>query len=77
VIFRGKFRGISWKNDFSKLFPRKIQFFSQHFWGKIFRGIFPGKNVQKIGPWSPWLMAGLPDCSWSKKPKRGKYTKLP
>jgi hypothetical protein len=54
INFRGKFRGISWKNDFSKLFPRKIQFFSQHFWGKIFReifrGIFPGKNVRKIGP---------------------------
>jgi hypothetical protein len=33
--------------------------FSQHFWGKIFRGIFskifPGKNVRKIGPWSHCL----------------------
>jgi hypothetical protein len=50
-FFLGKFRGISWKNKFSKLFPRKIQFFSQHFWGKIIRGIFPkifpGKKCTK------------------------------
>jgi hypothetical protein len=50
VIFRGKFRGISCGNDFSKLFPRKILIFPIIFWGKIFRGIFPGKNVRKIGP---------------------------
>jgi hypothetical protein len=55
VIFRGKFRGISCGNDFSKLFPRKILIFPIIFWGKIFRGIFPGKNVRKIGPWSPCL----------------------
>jgi hypothetical protein len=56
VIFRGKFRGIflgiSWGNDFSKLFPRKIPIFPDIFRGKISRRIFPeifrGKNVQKI-----------------------------
>jgi hypothetical protein len=31
VTFRGKFRGICWKNDFSKIFPRKIPIFFQHF----------------------------------------------
>jgi hypothetical protein len=41
VIFRGKFRGISWKNDFSKLFPRKIPIFPNIFWGKNFRRNFP------------------------------------
>jgi hypothetical protein len=50
VIFRGKFRGICCGNDFSKLFPRKILIVPDIFWGKIFRGIFPGKNVQKIIP---------------------------
>jgi hypothetical protein len=57
ITFRGKFRGISWKNDFSKFFSAENSIFSQHFWGKIFRGkfrgIFPGKNVRKIGPWIP------------------------
>jgi hypothetical protein len=46
------------KNDFSKLFPQKIPFFTNIFGGKIFRGnfpeifpeIFPGKNVRKISP---------------------------
>jgi hypothetical protein len=42
------------KNDFSKLFPRKIQFFLNIFWGKIFRGIFPkifpGKKCTKNWP---------------------------
>jgi hypothetical protein len=56
VIFRGKFRGISRKNDFLKLFPWKIPIIPNIFVGKIFRGIFPeifpGKNVRKIGPWS-------------------------
>jgi hypothetical protein len=51
VIFRGKFRGISWKNYFSKLFSSENSIFSQHFWGKIFRGIFPeifpGKKCSK------------------------------
>jgi hypothetical protein len=45
---------------FFKTFSAENSFFSQHFWGKIFReifreifrGIFPGKNVRKIGPWS-------------------------
>jgi hypothetical protein len=36
------------KNDFSKLFPRKIPIFPYIFGGKFFRGIFPGKNVRKI-----------------------------
>jgi hypothetical protein len=50
ITFRGKFRGISWKNDFSKLFSRgKFHFSPTFFWGKIFHGIFPkifpGKNV--------------------------------
>jgi hypothetical protein len=39
---------------FFKTFSAENLIFSQHFWGKIFRenfrGIFPGKNVQKIGP---------------------------
>jgi hypothetical protein len=40
---------------FFKTFSAENSIFSQHFGGKIFRGIFPGifpgKNVQKIGPW--------------------------
>jgi hypothetical protein len=41
-------------------FSAENSIFSQHFLGKIFReifrGIFPGKNVRKIGPWSsPWF----------------------
>jgi hypothetical protein len=40
---------------FQNFFRGKYQFF-QHFWG--FRGIFPGKNVRKIGPRIfPWLSA--------------------
>jgi hypothetical protein len=35
---------------FSKLFPKKNPIFRNIFWGNIFRGIFPGKNVRKIGP---------------------------
>jgi hypothetical protein len=54
ITFRGKFRGICLKNDFSKLFPRKIQFFPNNFWGKFsakFSAEFsPDKNVRKIGP---------------------------
>jgi hypothetical protein len=53
MIFRGKFRGICRKNDFSKHFPsaENSNFFQQCFFfgGGIFRGIFPGifpgKNV--------------------------------
>jgi hypothetical protein len=48
------FHGISWKNDFSKLFPWKIPFFPNIFVGKRFRGIFPEiynvQNVQKRPP---------------------------
>jgi hypothetical protein len=37
---------------FFKTFSAENSIFSQHFWGKIFRGIFPeifpGKNVRKI-----------------------------
>jgi hypothetical protein len=47
------------KKQFFKTFSAENSIFSQHFWGKIFReifrGIFPGKNVRKIGPWSRWL----------------------
>jgi hypothetical protein len=54
IIFRGKFRGISWKNDFSKLFPRKIPFFPNIFWGKFSAEfspeIFPGKQYTKHRP---------------------------
>jgi hypothetical protein len=54
ITFRGNFCGISWKNNFSKLFPQIILLFPNIFWGKIFRWIFPeifpGKNVRKIGP---------------------------
>jgi hypothetical protein len=57
VIFRRKFHGICWKNDFSKLFLRKIPIFPNIFGGKIFLGIFAGKNVRKIGTW--WIY--LPD----------------
>jgi hypothetical protein len=39
------FRGISWKNDFSKLFPRKIQFFSN-----IFGGKFSAENSAELSP---------------------------
>jgi hypothetical protein len=53
ITFRGKFRGISWKNNFSKLFPRKIQLFPNIFGGKFSAEfslkIFTGKNVRKIG----------------------------
>jgi hypothetical protein len=35
---------------FETFFCHKFHF-SQHFWGKIFCGIFPGKNVRKIGPY--------------------------
>jgi hypothetical protein len=35
---------------FQNFFPRKIFIFPDIFGGKIFRGIFPGNNVQKIGP---------------------------
>jgi hypothetical protein len=34
---------------FQNFFRGKFNF-SQHFWGKIFCGIFPGKNARKIGP---------------------------
>jgi hypothetical protein len=51
ITFRRKFREISWKNDFSKLFPRKIPVFPNILGGKIFRGIFPeifpGKKCTK------------------------------
>jgi hypothetical protein len=54
VIFHGKFRGISWKNDFSKLFLRKIPFFPNILGGKFSAEFSPKfsleKNVQKIGP---------------------------
>jgi hypothetical protein len=52
VIFRGKFRGICGKNDFSKLFPRKNAIFPNFFFwgGGIFRGIFPGKMYKKNRP---------------------------
>jgi hypothetical protein len=50
VIFRGEFRGIFWKNNFSKHFPRKIPFFPNIFWEKIFRAIFPGKMYEKSAP---------------------------
>jgi hypothetical protein len=40
---------------FFKTFSAENSIFFQHFWGKIFggifRGIFPRKNVRKIGPW--------------------------
>jgi hypothetical protein len=59
IFFRGKFLGISWKNDFSKLFPRKIPFFPNIFWEKIFRGIFPKifpeKMYKKLAP-MPYLL---------------------
>jgi hypothetical protein len=42
TTFRGKFRGISWKNDFLKLFPRRIPFFPKFFGGK-FSAKFPPK----------------------------------
>jgi hypothetical protein len=35
IFFRGIFRGISWKNDFSKLLPRKIPSFPTFLWGKF------------------------------------------
>jgi hypothetical protein len=51
TFFSAEFIG---KTIFQNFFLRKFQFFSHHFWGKIFReifrGIFPGKNVRKIGP---------------------------
>jgi hypothetical protein len=43
--FLGKFRGISWKNDFSKLFPRKIPFFHN-----IFGGKFSAENSAEFSP---------------------------
>jgi hypothetical protein len=36
---------------FQKLFLWKILFLANIFGGTIFRGIIPGKNVRKIGPW--------------------------
>jgi hypothetical protein len=48
VIFRGKFRGISWKkNNFSKLFPRKIIIFPYIFWGENFPRNFPQNFPRK------------------------------
>jgi hypothetical protein len=42
------------KTIFQNFFSAENSIFSQHFWGKIFRGIFPeifpGKNVRKIDP---------------------------
>jgi hypothetical protein len=32
ITFRGKFRGISWKKNFLKLFQWKIPFFPNIFW---------------------------------------------
>jgi hypothetical protein len=49
------------KNDFSKLFPRKIAIFPN-----IFRGIFPVKNVRKIGP--RWMYLLVEDF-FAKAPK--------
>jgi hypothetical protein len=44
------------KMIFQNIFRGKLQFFQPFFWGKFFRGIFrrifPGKNVRKIGPWT-------------------------
>jgi hypothetical protein len=45
-------------------FSSEYSIFSQRFWGKIFREIFPGKNVQKIGPWSPCLAARYYKSIW-------------
>jgi hypothetical protein len=36
--FRGKFRGISWKNDFSKLFSAENSIFPNIFGGKFSTG---------------------------------------
>jgi hypothetical protein len=50
ITFRGKFRGITWKNDFSKLFPRKIQFFPNIFWGKFSAKFSAEKMYEKSSP---------------------------
>jgi hypothetical protein len=50
IPFRGKFRGISWKNDFSKLFPWKIQFFPNIFGGKFSAEFSPEKMFEKSAP---------------------------
>jgi hypothetical protein len=48
IFFRGKFRGISWKNDFSKLFPRKIPFFPNIFGGKFSAEFSPKFSPEKM-----------------------------
>jgi hypothetical protein len=55
------FRGISWKNDFSKLFPWKIQFFPNIFWGKFSAEFSPEKMYEKSAPdWANFRPLG--DC---------------
>jgi hypothetical protein len=47
------FCGISWKNDFSKLFPRKIQFFPNIFGGKFSAEFSAEKMYEKSAPGHP------------------------
>jgi hypothetical protein len=54
IVFCGKFRGIFSEKQFFKTFSAENFIFSQHFWGKIFRGIspkiFPRKMYEKSAP---------------------------
>jgi hypothetical protein len=48
IFFRGKFYGISWKNDFSKLFPQKIPFFPNIFGEKFSAEFSPKFSPEKM-----------------------------
>jgi hypothetical protein len=48
ITFRGKFREISWKKDFSKVFPRKIPFFPNIFGGKFSAEFSPKFSREKM-----------------------------
>jgi hypothetical protein len=50
VIFSGKFYGICFGNDFSKLFPRTILIFPDIFWGKFSAEFSPEKMYEKSAP---------------------------
>jgi hypothetical protein len=45
----GIFRGKNFENSFFQEIP----------WNFLRKVIFRGKNVIKIGPWSPWMAPGL------------------
>jgi hypothetical protein len=68
VTFRGKFRGICRKNDFLKLFLRKIPIFSNIFGGKFSAEFSPEKMYEKLATLAVSQSSDLtkrPHCSGS------------